>query len=43
MCQVLCSGIQGIHAPLTGRVHLPLLYVHHSIYTDLPLDVPSLV
>ena len=28
--------MQGIYAQLTGAVHLPLVYVHYSIYVTGP-------
>ena len=31
MCQVWCSGMQGIYAQLQGG-NLPLVYVHCAIY-----------
>ena len=34
MCQVWCSGIQGIYAQLTGGVNLPWVYAL-SIYIEI--------
>ena len=43
MCQVWCSGIQGIYAQLQGGQSAICRCALFSIYIDLPLDVPSLV
>ena len=43
MCQVWCSSIQGIYAPLEGGQSAIGICALFYTYIDLPLDVPSLV